>query len=91
MRGYPGYFGYAWYRIRVHVEARPGEKLAVAGPADVDDAYQAFANGELTGQFGDFRTGHPKAFFAQPVMFSLPPSDGSIADGQDSISYSNMH
>ena len=89
-RGHSGYWGYAWYRIRVHVEARPGEKLAMAGPADMDDAYQAFSNGELVGQFGDFRASRPKVFYTQPVMFPMPrigqPS-GSIANGRDTGSY----
>jgi hypothetical protein len=44
-KGHPGYWGYAWYRIRVHLQERPGEKLALAGPSDVDDAYQVFDNG----------------------------------------------
>ncbi len=89
-RGHSGYWGYAWYRIRVHVEALPGEKLAMAGPTDMDDAYQAFSNGELAGQFGDFRASHPKVFYTQPVMFPLPqisqPSS-SIASGRDTGSY----
>jgi len=29
-RGHKGYWGYAWYRIRVRVESRPGVKLALA-------------------------------------------------------------
>src|SRR6202167_406593 len=38
-RGHPGYSGYAWYRIRVRVNAQPGEQLALAGPANFADAY----------------------------------------------------
>ena len=44
MRGHRGYWGYAWYRIRVQLDAQQGEKLALSGPADIDDVYQAFAN-----------------------------------------------
>jgi hypothetical protein len=40
-RGHAGYWGYAWYRIRVHVEAQPGQRLALAGPYNVDDVKQA--------------------------------------------------
>jgi hypothetical protein len=54
MRGHRGYWGYAWYRIRVQLDAQPGEKLALSGPADIDDVYQAFANGMLLGSFGGF-------------------------------------
>jgi len=48
-KGHPGYWGYAWYRIRVRLNAQPGEKLALAGPSDVDDGYQLFANGTVLG------------------------------------------
>jgi hypothetical protein len=74
-KGHPGYWGYAWYRIRVNTAARPGEKLALAGPADVDDAYQVFANGTLLGSFGKF-----PATGGRPVMqdrtSSKPQSNG---------------
>ena len=71
-KGHPGYFGYAWYRIRVQVQAQPGQKLALAGPADVDDAYQVFDNGELAGHFGDFNGKQPAIYYTQPKMFPLP-------------------
>ena len=75
--GHQGYAGYAWYRIHVKVESRPGQKLALAGPADVDDAYQVFANGRLVGSFGDFRGKTPIIYFAQPRMFSLQQVTGN--------------
>jgi hypothetical protein len=34
-KGHPGYWGYAWYRINVHLQERSGEKLALAGPSIV--------------------------------------------------------
>jgi serine phosphatase RsbU (regulator of sigma subunit) len=71
-KGHPGYFGYAWYRIRVLVEVRQGEQLALAGPADVDDAYQVFDNGATVGNFGDFTGTKPRIYYAQPRMFPLP-------------------
>ena len=70
-KGHPGYFGYAWYRIRVEVEARQGAELALAGPADVDDGYQVFDDGELAGQFGNFTGSKPIVYFNQPKMFPL--------------------
>ena len=79
-KGHPGYWGYAWYRIRVQVRTRPGEELALVGPADMDDAYQVFDNGEPAGQFGDFNGREPVIYFAQPKMFSLP-KPGSHSDG----------
>jgi hypothetical protein len=76
-KGHPGYWGYAWYRIRVQVltqpgQARQGEGLALAGPADLEDAYQVFDNGELAGLFGDFTGRQPIIYSAQPKMFPLP-------------------
>src|SRR5437764_7074572 len=46
-RGHKGYWGYAWYRIRVQVDSGPDVKLALAGPPAVDDSYQVFDNGTL--------------------------------------------
>jgi hypothetical protein len=70
-KGHPGYWGYAWYRIRVRVRARQGVELALAGPADVDDAYQLFDNDILAGHFGDFAAGEPKVYASRPKMFPL--------------------
>jgi hypothetical protein len=89
-KGHPGYFGYAWYRIRVQVQARPGAELALAGPANVDDAYQVFDNGELAGHFGGFTGKQPVAYDTQPKMFPLTQAgsydsgagrDGAGSDG----------
>jgi hypothetical protein len=71
-RGHAGYTGYAWYRIRVQVAAQPGEKLALAGPSYVDDAYQLFSDGTLVGSFGSFTGSQPGFYFTQPMMFNLP-------------------
>ena len=51
-RGHKGYWGYAWYRIRVRVDSRPGVKLALAGPSDVDDVYEAFEDNARAGDPG---------------------------------------
>lgn len=79
-RGHAGYWGYAWYRIRVVLEARPGDKLALAGPPDVDDVYQVFDNGDLVGSFGDFSGREPVTFYAQPMMFPLAQPASGNAD-----------
>jgi sulfur transfer complex TusBCD TusB component (DsrH family) len=71
-RGHRGYWGYAWYRIRVQVRTRTGQKLALSGPINVDDVYQVFDNGELTGEFGDFTGKRPVVYYTQPRMFPLP-------------------
>ncbi len=77
--GHPGYWGYAWYRIRVQVQARSGESLALAGPANVDDIYQVFVNGGLAGQFGSFAGRTPTAYYTQPMMFPIPENEGQDA------------
>ena len=79
VRGHAGYWGYAWYRIRVHVEAQPGQKLALAGPADIDDVYQVFANGGQVGHFGGFKNNPPTTYYTQPMMFLLPGQGDSSA------------
>jgi hypothetical protein len=80
-KGHRGYWGYAWYRTRVHLDSKPGVKLVLAGPADVDDAYQAFDNGSLVGSFGDFSSVRPVIYYSQPVMFDLPEVASDSAKG----------
>jgi len=77
-RGHAGHWGYAWYRIRVQVLAVPGEELALAGPEDVDDAYQLFGDGKLVGSFGKFAGGRPSFYFTQPMMFNLPQASANV-------------
>jgi hypothetical protein len=77
-KGRPGYWGYAWYRLRVQVSTRPGVQLAMEGPSDVDDAYQVFANGAILGSFGKFTAKKtPLVFNTRPTLFHLPQSDGT--------------
>ena len=79
VKGHPDYWGYAWYRVGVQIDARPGESFALIGPPNVNDAYQVFANGVLIGSYGDFpRDGSaPVAYYSQPRMFRLPPLSSS--------------
>ena len=84
-RGHAGYWGYAWYRLRLRVASAPGEMLAVEGPSDVDDAYQLFANGQLLGSFGDFSSPQPVVYYAQPMIFPLPAAATSAAGSGSGI------
>ena len=77
LRGHKGYWGYAWYRISAKVDTKPGNQLALLGPADVDDAYQAYDNGILVGSFGKFRSARPVVYFTQPMMFPLPQTSST--------------
>src|SRR5262249_7306561 len=65
-RGHAGYWGYAWYRVRVLVDAPPGKSLALEGPPAVDDGYQVFQNGILIGSFGGFSSSRPIVYNTQP-------------------------
>jgi hypothetical protein len=82
-RGHPGYSGYAWYRIRLRVNAQPGERLALAGPAIFDDAYQLFLNGSLLGSFGRFKGKRPEYFYVEPTVFPLPQARSAGAGGEE--------
>jgi hypothetical protein len=75
-KGYPKLIGYAWYRLHVDVkndaQGQGSAALALTMPIDFDDAYQVFVNGQMVGEFGDFKT-HPVEYFnAQPRAFRLP-------------------
>jgi hypothetical protein len=77
-RGHAGYWGYAWYRVQLHLEAGLGEKLALAEAPEVDSVYQVFDNGRLVGSFGDFTSSIPVAYYPQPMLFPFPqPATGS--------------
>ncbi len=71
-KGFPDLSGYAWYRLRVRV-SNPTQPLSIKMPADFEDAYQVYANGQLVGQFGQFDSIPPTSFFSRPVVFILPP------------------
>jgi hypothetical protein len=87
-KGHSGYSGYAWYRIRVKVEGSADGKLALAGPSDVDDAFQVFANGTLLGSFGDFSASHPIVYETQPSLFLIPSSSQvTAADGTQILAF----
>lgn len=70
--GYPGYSGFAWYRLRLNLQDPAQGGLAVKMPSDVDDAYQLYANGRFIGEFGRFSGAHVTNYVAQPRAFTLP-------------------
>jgi len=71
-KGHSNYSGYAWYRMKVSLDSLTGNKLALAAPPAVDDAYQLFINGSLLGNAGDFSGTVPIIYSIQPRMFLLP-------------------
>jgi hypothetical protein len=74
--GYPGYAGFAWYRLRVDVQGA-SHRLALKMPDQADDAYQVFVNGRLIGEFGKFNGPNVKAYNALPEGFPLPRGVGN--------------
>ena len=78
-RGHAGYWGYAWYRIHVRIKSAPGVDLALAGPGQVDDAYQLFDDGTYVGAFGNFSSPRPRINYGQPMMFPLSRAADSSA------------
>ncbi len=72
-KGHPAYAGYAWYRLKILSDSLQGNELALTGPPAVDDAYQLFINGILSGSGGgDFSRSTPVIYSIQPRMFLLP-------------------
>ena len=80
-RGYPGYAGYAWYRLRVNIQdnVQRGESggLALKMPENVDDIYQVFVNGRMVGEFGRFAPQGNTLYMTQPRAFPLPADLGN--------------
>ncbi|HEY5380921.1 MAG TPA: PP2C family protein-serine/threonine phosphatase [Acidobacteriaceae bacterium] len=77
MQGYPGYSGYAWYRLRVtvnreHEDVRnAGKPLAICIPPEFDDAYQIYIDGRLVGEFGRFTPRGVTWYLGRPQAFTL--------------------
>jgi hypothetical protein len=71
-KGHPNYSGYAWYRLKIPVDSLTVNNLALAAPPAVDNAYQLFINGSLSGSAGDFSGTVPIVYSIQPRMFLLP-------------------
>lgn len=70
-RGHRGYFGYAWYRLKVTVTGSPGAPLAIAAPTAVDSAYLMYVDGRLLGGSADVSGAKPVAYSVQPRAFNL--------------------
>ncbi|MGH9586778.1 MAG: SpoIIE family protein phosphatase [Acidobacteriaceae bacterium] len=78
-QGFPNLWGYAWYRLRLHV-ADAGEPLWIKMPNNVDDAYQVYANGQYMGHFGNFKPHGVTLYSARTFSFPLPKPgpDGTL-------------
>lgn len=76
-RGHPGYAGYAWYRIRLAIEAPAEARLALTGPPSAESAYEVFVNGRRLGAAGDFSSSTPVAYSIQPRIFAVETRPGT--------------
>ena len=88
-RGHAGYWGWAWYRLRLKISAKPGAqmgaRMAIDGPFSADDAWQffdawqVFVRGQLIGSFGNFdsRGNVQRIYDPRPLMFPLLPVQNS--------------
>lgn len=70
-QGFPGYSGYAWYRLRINVQGAR-TRLALKMPVFFDDAYQVFVNGHAIGEFGRFSEHGVTAYSPLPRGYPLP-------------------
>ncbi len=87
-KGHAGYWGYAWYRLQLHMETSPDQALALAGPPDVDDVYQVFADGTQIGALGNFTSATPVDYYSVPMMFELPrPAAGKLGSTTQTLAF----
>jgi hypothetical protein len=76
--GHPGYHGYAWYRLRVHLSKPPSGPTRLLMPENVDDGYEVYVNRVRMMSFGDFSAHPPKVFLSDQVVASAMPSDADL-------------
>jgi hypothetical protein len=74
-RGYPNLVGFAWYRLRLRVNA--GQRLSIDMPSDFDDAYQVYVNGRFVGEYGQFKGRWVDTYSSLPESFTVPPQNAN--------------
>ncbi|MHB1936631.1 MAG: PP2C family protein-serine/threonine phosphatase [Acidobacteriaceae bacterium] len=86
-KGHPGYSGFAWYRMRIHITGADGP-VALLSPTNFDDSYQLFANGRLIASYGNFDRQVPTVYTSNPAMFALPGVGGQHSqDGSTVVAF----
>ena len=83
-KGHPGYSGFAWYRMRIHITGADGP-LALLSPTNFDDSYQLFANGRLIGSYGNFDRPVPTVYPSNPAMSALSGVGGQHSQGGSTV------
>ena len=69
--GYPGYDGYAWYRVRFTVSEEYKNHSFTLDAGRIDDADAVYLNGELIGFTGSFPP-HYKTAYHETREYSIP-------------------
>jgi len=85
-RGFTGYSGYAWYRLRLNIQnvsaSNASPPLYIKMPDNCDDAYQVYVDGQMIGALGRFAQHHVTTYLTRPRAFELP---GGVRGGSVTI------
>ncbi len=80
--GFPGYDGYAWYRVHFRVPAGSEKKSLYLRLGCIDDVSEIFFNGKLIGVIGSFP---PQFMTAYNVEVILPVSPNMLNVSGDNV------
>lgn len=71
--GFPGYDGYAWYRVHFKIPQSLRDKSLYIRLGRIDDVDETYLNGQLIGSKGSFEPKYESAY-NQDRLYSLPES-----------------
>jgi Stage II sporulation protein E (SpoIIE) len=80
-QSHPSYAGFAWYRLRIEIDnsnSAGTRKLALLIPP-VDDAYEAYWNGQKLATYGRFPPGAKWWANGHGAVYPLPDASGVLA------------
>jgi hypothetical protein len=80
-QSHPSYTGFAWYRLRIEIDnsnSAGTRKMALLIPP-VEDAYEAYWNGEKLGTYGRLPSGAKWWQIGHGVVYPLPDTSGVLA------------
>ncbi len=63
--GYPGYDGYAWYRIHFSIDSRNADETLYAVLGAIDDVDETYINGQIIGYSGTFPPNYSSQYSAE--------------------------
>lgn len=68
-RGYPGYDGYAWYRVSVRIPKKLENKSLFFKAGFIDDVDEVYLNGKLLGSLGSFPPSYESAYTQERIYW----------------------